>query len=184
MKKSIAFLILCFVVISIHLKAQEISSAPVQADKISIGLGIGQEHGGFGVNLTAYPIRSVGIFGGLGYNMVGAGYNVGLKFRLISPRPTATVTPYLVAMYGYDAVIKVAGASQYNKIFYGPTVGAGIDYKSYSKSKMYYSFGINIPIRGPEVDEYMDDLTKNYGVEFKTGLLPITFTIAFKYILK
>ena len=184
MKKSIVCLLVCFVLISIQLKAQEISSAPVQTDKISIGIGIGQEHGGFGVNLTAYPIRSIGIFGGLGYNMVGAGYNIGLKFRLISAKPTAKVTPYAVAMYGYNAVIKVTGASQYDKIFYGPTFGAGIDYKSYSKSKIYYSFGINVPIRGTEVDEYMDDLTNNHNVEFKTGLFPITFTIGFKYILK
>lgn len=174
----------CVALISINLKAQEIASAPVQTDKISIGIGIGQEHGGFGINLTAYPIRSIGIFGGLGYNMVGAGYNIGLKFRLIPARPTATVTPYAVAMYGYNAVIKVTDASQYDKIFYGPTLGAGIDYKSYSKSKIYYSFGLNIPVRAPEVDEYMDDLTTNHNVVFKSGLFPITFTIGFKYILR
>lgn len=184
MKKSIICLLACFVFISIQLKAQEISPAPVLTDKISIGIGIGQEHGGFGANLTAYPIKSIGIFGGLGYNMVGAGYNIGLKFRLIPAKPTATVTPYFVAMYGYNAVIKVSGASQFDKIFYGPTFGVGIDYKSYSKSKIYYSFGINVPIRGTEVDEYMDDLKTKHNVEFKTGLIPITFTIGFKYILK
>jgi len=184
MKKSFVYLLLCFVLISIQIYAQENSTTPVQADKISIGIGIGQEHGGFGANLTAYPLRSIGIFGGLGYNMVGAGYNIGLKFRLVSAKPTAKVTPYAVAMYGYNAVIKVTGASQFDKIFYGPTVGIGIDYKSYSRSKIYYSFGINVPIRGPEVDEYIEDLKTNHNVEFKTGLIPVTFTIGFKYILK
>jgi len=184
MKKSIVCLLICFVLLSTQLKAQQISSVQVQTDKISIGVGIGQEHGGFGINLTAYPIRNIGIFGGLGYNMVGAGYNIGLKFRLIPVKPTATVTPYAVAMYGYNAVIKVTGASEFDKIFYGPTFGIGIDYKSYSKSKIYYSFGINVPIRVPEVDEYMDDLKTNHNVEFKSGLIPVTFTIGFKYILK
>ena len=183
MKKSKVYFMLCFVILSIQLNAQESTSVPIQYDKITIGIGFGQDYGGIGVNLTVYPLKSIGIFGGLGYNMVGAGYNVGAKLRLVSAKPTAKVTPYALGMYGYNAVIRVSGASQYNKVFYGPTFGIGIDYKSYPRSKMYYSFAIMVPIRGSEVEDYMDDLKTNHNVTFSSDLFPLTFSVGFKYIL-
>ena len=183
MKKRMVCL-LCFVFITIQLNAQENAAAPVKTDKISVGLGYGQDYGGLGVNLIAYPLRNIGVFGGVGYNIVGAGYNIGLKFRLISSKPTAKVTPCALAMYGYNAVIKVTGASDLNKVFYGPTFGVGIDYKSYSRSKIFYSFALMVPIRGEEVDEYIDDLKTNHNVEFNNELFPVTFSLGLKYILK
>jgi hypothetical protein len=184
MKKVTVYLMLSFILIAIQMKAQENVSTPVQTDVLSIGLGLGQDYGGFGLNLIAYPQRNIGIFGGLGYNLAGAGYNIGLKFRLISKKPTGKVNPYAVVMYGYNAAIKVTDASQYDKVFYGPTVGVGIDLKSHPRSKIYYSFGINVPIRGSEVDDYMNDLKNNHGVEFNNDLFPVTFSIGFKYIFK
>ena len=184
MKRGNFYLMLCFLFIAIQLKAQENTSAPVQTEVISAGIGIGQDYGGFGLNLIAYPQRNIGLFGGIGYNINGPGYNVGLKFRLISKKPTGKVNPYAVFMYGYNAVVVVTNFPDYNKVFYGPTVGFGIDLKLHPTSKFYYSLGINIPIRGSEVDDYMNDLKNNYGVEFKNDLFPVTFSIGFKYIFK
>jgi hypothetical protein len=184
MKKVTLYFMLYFLFIVIQVKAQENSSTPVQTDVISGGIGIGQDYGGFGLNLIAYPQRNIGIFGGVGYNLAGAGYNVGLKFRLISKKPTGKVNPYAVVMYGYNAVIMVTDASQYDKVFYGPTAGIGIDLKTHPRSKIYYSFGLNIPFRGSEVDDYMNDLKNNHSVEFKNDLFPVTFSIGFKYIFK
>jgi hypothetical protein len=183
MKKMKGYLVLCLLFIAISLKAQESGAGQVTTDKLAIGVGIGQDYGGFGAHLSYYPHRNIGLFGGLGYNFVGAGYNAGVKLRLVPAKPTAKVTPYLIAMYGYNAVIKVQNEADLNKMFYGPTFGLGIDYKGYSRSKLYYNFGINVPIRGSEVDDYMDDLKNNHNVEFKTGLFPITFSLGFKYIL-
>jgi hypothetical protein len=184
MKKAKLYFLFCFVILTNQLNAQESTSVPVPYDKVSIGAGFGQDYGGIGVNLAVYPLKSIGIFGGLGYNLVGAGYNVGAKLRLVSSKPTAKVTPFALGMYGYNAVIRVSGASQFNKVFYGPTFGAGIDFKSYPRSKILYSFALMVPIRSSEVDEYMDDLTTNHYVEFTSDLIPVTFSIGFKYILK
>ena len=87
-------------------------------------------------------------------------------------------------MYGYNAAIAVTDASQYDKVFYGPTVGIGIDLKSRPSSKIYYSIGLSVPIRSSEVDDYMNDLKNNHNVEFKNDLFPVTFSIGFKYIFK
>jgi len=184
MKKAKLYLFLCFALTTIQLNAQESTSQPVPYDKVSIGVGFGQDYGGIGANLAVYPLKSIGIFGGLGYNLVGAGYNVGAKLRLVSAKPTAKVTPYALGMYGYNAVIRVSGASQYNKVFYGPTFGIGIDFKSYPRSKIYYSIALLIPVRGSEVNDYMDDLKTNHNVEFTSDLIPVTFSLGFKYILK
>jgi hypothetical protein len=184
MKTGTIFLFSFFVFITIQLNAQDSVPAPVQYDKIAVGLGIGQDYGGFGVNLTYYPLKSIGLFGGLGYTLVGFGYNAGMKLRLLSNKPKAKVTPYILAMYGYNAAIKVSGAEEYDKLFYGPTFGLGIDFKSYPRSKIYYSFAILLPVRGSDVDAYMDDLKTNHNVEFKNDLFPVTFSLGLKYILK
>jgi len=184
MKRGNVYLMLCFLFLAIQLKAQENASEPVKTDIISAGIGIGQDYGGFGVNVIAYPHRNIGIFGGFGANLIGVGYNAGLKFRLISKKPTAKVTPYALVMYGYNAVIVVTDFSEYDKVFYGPTIGFGIDLKTRPTHKIYYSFGMNIPIRGSEVDNYKTDLETNHGVQFNNNLWPVTFSIGFKYIFK
>jgi len=184
MKKSTGYFLFFFLFFSSQLVAQEATTFAVQPDKFSIGLGIGQDYGGFGGHAVVYPQQNIGFFAGFGYNLVGFGYNVGVKLRLVSQKPTTKVNPYAVLMYGYTAAIKVQDASQYDKIFYGSTVGVGIDLKSNPMSKIYYSFGINMPLRGTAVDDYMADLKNNHGVVFNNDLLPVTFSLGFKYILK
>jgi hypothetical protein len=180
MKRISAYLFACFLFISVNLIAQEINQPPVITDKVSLGIGLGQDYGGIGGHAIVYPHRNIGIFVGLGYNFNDFGYNVGLKLRVLPSKPTAKVTPYAIIMYGYNATIKVQDAEQLNKTFYGPTFGVGIDLKSHPTSKMYYSFGINLPFRGTQVDDYM---TAN-NIELKTELLPITISLGIKFIIK
>ena len=187
MKKIIFYLMLCFLFISVQLNAQENVTAPVQTDVISIGLGFGQDYGGSGVHMIVYPQRNIGIFGGLGYKLDGLGYNVGLKLRQVSKKPMAKINPYAIVMYGYNAALVErdvfsAYLHEYDKVFYGPTVGIGIDLKFHPMSKFYYSFGLNIPIRGSQVNDYINDLRTNYGL-VSNDLLPVTFSIGFKYII-
>lgn len=153
-------------------------------DKVSLGLGLGMDFGGIGGNLLFYPQRNIGIFGGLGFAYAGTGYNVGIKLRTASSDSTARVVPYGLLMYGYNAAIVVTNATDLNKIFYGPSLGFGLDYKSHLSKKSYWTIALIIPIRGSEVDDYMEDLKDNHGVEFKNDLLPVSFTIGYRIILK
>ncbi|MCX6292182.1 MAG: hypothetical protein NT126_10515 [Bacteroidetes bacterium] len=154
-----------------------------EIDKASLGIGTGQDYGGLGVSLLIYPDKNIGIFGGAGYAFAGLGFNVGTKLRIVSENSTAKVSPYALIMYGYNAAIAVTNAAIYDKLFYGVTFGLGMDYKSRPAKKGYWSLALLIPVRGPEVRAYMNDLKNNHGVEFKNDLLPVTFSIGYRFII-
>jgi len=151
-------------------------------DIIAFGLGLGQDYGGIGVNLTIYPQKNIGIFGSVGYVLAGAGFNFGLKLRIIPNHEFKKVSPYAIGMYGYNATVKIMEKSEFDKIFYGPSAGGGIDLR-FRRNKGYLSFGITIPFRDPEVDEYMDKLEKEQNADFGSGLAPFTISVGYKIII-
>jgi hypothetical protein len=147
-------------------------------DVLSLGIGLGQDYGGIGGNLIMYPQQNIGIFTGVGYAIAGTGYNFGVKLRLINEK--SSVAPYLIAMYGYNAALAVLNKSDLNKIFYGPTVGIGLDIGLKPNKAGYWSLGIYYPIRGNEVDNYINFLKTNYLLEMKNSLWPISISIGYK----
>ena len=152
-------------------------------DNATLGFGLGLDFGGLvGMKVTYYPIKNIGIFGGLGYALIDPGYNIGLKFRILSSKRKKQLSPYLIAMYGYNAIIKVSNASQFDKIFYGATTGLGMDFQT-SRNKSYWSLAVLIPFRSPDVQNYIDDLKKNHGVVFKNDLFPLAFSVGYNFIL-
>lgn len=152
------------------------------ADPISLGIGLGQNFGGIGGKLLIYPQQNIGFFGGLGYAMAGVGYNVGTKVRFFSKKNPRT-NFYLTGMYGYNATVTIKNENQYNKIFYGPTFGFGIDTGKRSYKKGYWTMALLFPFRDAEVDDYFDDLEDNHGVKFENSLLPFTFSFGYHFAL-
>ena len=151
-------------------------------DKSSIGIGAGFDYGGFGVNFAHYPVDYIGVFGGVGYALADLGYNAGVKFRYISSKNTTkSMLPFLMGMYGYNTAIKVNGSPNFNKLYYGPTVGAGLDFFSRS-GRSYWTFAITFPIRGSEPNDYIDDL-KDQGVKFENELFPVGLTVGWRFIM-
>jgi len=148
-------------------------------ENVSLGLGLGMDHGGFGLNLCVYPIKNIGIFLGGGYAFIGPGFNGGLKFRVFSDR----TSPYASVMYGYHAVVKVQNAGQFNKMFYGTTLGLGVDLWINSEKRSYLSLGLLIPFRGSSVQTYVDDLKKNHNIVFKSSLPPVGISFSYRIIL-
>lgn len=150
----------------------------------TLGVGAGLDYGGIGANLLYYPTAKLGVFGGFGYAFAGVGYNFGAKFRLIANKEFPKINPYLTAMYGYNAAIAVKDATQFNKIFYGPTVGAGIDFNPNSAKKSgYWSLAILVPIRSSEVDKYFDYLKYSKGIKFENELFPIAISLGYRFKL-
>jgi len=152
-------------------------------DKVSLGAGMGMDFGGLGVNLLVYPQRNIGLFGGIGYAFAGTGYNIGAKIRFVSENTRSKAAFYGLAMYGYNAAIAVSNATEYNKLFYGPTLGFGFDYKSHPSKRGYWTFAILLPIRSTEVDDYIKDLEDHHSIEFKNALMPIGITMGYRIIL-
>lgn len=169
--------------LTFQLNAQESISTPVRTDKLTIGAGIGFDHGGFGGNILIYPAKNAGLFAGAGYALAGVGINAGIKLRLATDNPETRVMPIALFMYGYNAAIAVTNATQYNKLFYGPTIGIGCDYRRHPLAGGYWSIALLLPFRSSEVEDYMDDLETNHGVEFKNELLPVGISIGYKFII-
>lgn len=144
----------------------------------SFGFGLGVDYGGLGANIVAYPSNYIGTFIGLGVIPTGLGVNGGVKFG--RPNTSHKVSPYLLVMYGYNAVIKVINASNLNRVFYGPTIGFGLDIKGNVLHPNHWSLGVGVPIRDGEVDGYITNLKNVYGVVMKRELLPITLSLGYR----
>jgi hypothetical protein len=152
-------------------------------DKLNLGVGLGFDYGGIGGNLTFYPQKNIGLFFGGGYAIAGFGYNTGIKIRFLPEKHSSQFTPFLIAMYGYNAAVHVSNASQYDKLFYGPTVGAGFDLGSHEVGKGAFSLAIFVPIRSSEPNDYMNHLQNDYGISFPHKLLPIGFSFGYRFNL-
>jgi hypothetical protein len=157
---------------------------PIPTDIISLGVGFGLDYGGIGLNLMVYPQKNIGLFGGVGYAFAGIGYNAGFKLRFIATESKSIVVGYFTGMYGYNAALLVENASEYNKLFCGVTLGAGIDLRSKTKKGGYWSFAVLLPFRSSEVDAYLDDLETNHNVELKNDFLPVAFSIGYRIIIE
>ncbi|HEY4209171.1 MAG TPA: hypothetical protein VGM31_20240 [Puia sp.] len=163
--------------------AQSTYSDGPSYDKINFGLGFGFDYGGLGGNLTVYPQKNIGVFFGGGYAFAGFGYNVGVKARILPSKPSSQFTPFFLAMYGYHAAVHVSNATQYDKMFYGPTFGIGCDLGSHEKGKGAFSLAFFVPIRTTNPNDYIDELHNNYGITFKNKVLPIGFSVGYKFNL-
>jgi hypothetical protein len=159
------------------------STIEVRRDILSLGIGLGMDYGGIGGSLLIYPQQNIGIFGGVGYAFAGTAYNMGVKLRMVSKTSKSPVVFYVLAMYGYNAAIAVLNASQYNKIFYGPTIGLGIDIGARPNKSGYWSLGLFFPVRGDEVDKYFTDLKNNHNIEIKNSLWPVAISIGYRFKL-
>jgi hypothetical protein len=154
----------------------------VLLDKFSFGLGLGMDYGGIGANILVYPQTNFGLFAGLGYPLAGFGYNAGIKLRLTKEQPTSKTHPYIIGMYGYNSAIYVVNGTNYNKLFYGPTVGFGLDLRSKYGRIGFWTLALLIPIRGSDVKNYIDDLQNKQNVNFKSKLLPVGVSIGYRFI--
>ncbi len=138
--------------------------------KAFFGLGIGLDHGGFGVRADVKPIPEVGVFGGVGYALAGLGWNAGAICRIL---PERIVCPYITGMYGYNAayVLKVQSSSTQvdSDLYYGPSFGAGVEFMRKSRSA-FWNLGVLVPIRSDQLEiDHPDAAEKLWPVTISIG---------------
>ncbi|HEY4150925.1 MAG TPA: hypothetical protein VGM41_18435 [Chitinophagaceae bacterium] len=184
MNKSSLLLLPFFLLIVLVSDAQYHSNHSIESnsyDQVSLGFGFGLDYGGFGGNLTVYPQKNIGLFASGGYALAGFGYNVGVKARILPDHGQAS--PYFVAMYGYNAAVVVVNEQGFNKLYYGPSIGAGVDIWANRSRKGYLSLALLVPFRSPDVQNYIDYLRNSQGIDFKNNLIPIALSIGYKFVL-
>lgn len=92
-----------------------------------IGFGTGNVYGGLiGVNLAYEPVKGLGISAGAGYYLAGLGYNGMIYYKFLADKK---VNPLVYGLFGTNSVIKVVGATHYNRLYTGPGLGAGSFFK-------------------------------------------------------
>lgn len=140
-----------------------------------VGVGGGLSYGGFGTHLSYRPFEKLGVFGSLGYNLDGLGYNVGLKYLLTSPKK---LSPYLTGMYGYNTVLLVETLTMESKTtYFGFSTGVGVEFRLNEKS--FLSTEVLVPFRPQAYNDAVNDL-QSIGYEIK-DLLPVTFCIGYHF---
>lgn len=148
-----------------------------EESKGNLGFGLGISYGGIGARLSFLPDSHLGIFGAGGYNLNGFAYTIGAQGRLL---PGKKVVPVFMAMYGYNAVIIVQGAEHFNKTYYGPTFGGGVEIHSYNRQN-FFTIELLAPVRSQEFKNHLQDLKSNPSIEMSDPW-PVTFS--FGYHLK
>lgn len=146
------------------------------SSSFNLGFGLGIDYGGFGMKGNFLPSPNVGLFAGIGYNLNSLGYNVGGEYRFA---PDKRVCPAFLAMYGYNGVIVVDGASQYNATFYGPSIGLGLEIKSKKKPANFLNIELLVPFRSQEFTNALNALKNNPSIALKSEPLPIAFSIGY-----
>ena len=146
--------------------------------QVYIGLGVGLDYGGIiGGKIEYLPVNNFGLYGGLGYNLLSAGWNVGATYKI---SPDNKVSPNLMLFYGYNGVSKVEGASQYDMTSYGVTIGGNLDIKVGTNGNKL-SVGLFIPIRSQKFKDNYDAMKNDPRIELKNELMPIAISIGYNF---
>lgn len=142
----------------------------------SFGLGAGLDYGGFGGQLHCRAARPLAVFLGGGYALAGFGLNAGVEGRVI---PDARWCPILSAMYGYNAVIVIEDAEEFNKLYYGPSFGLGVEVSGKRNNRNFLRLQLLLPLRPTDFKDDLDRLKRNPAIEIRSE--PPDFGVSIGY---
>lgn len=152
-----------------------------EVSKGSFGIGFGQDYGALGARLTFLPDQHLGLYFSGGYAIAGFGYNAGALIRI---KPENRTVPTFNVMYGYTAAISVSGVPQYDKIYYGPSLGAGFISKNRHDQKNFWHFEIILPFRPAEFDRDLAALQANTNIKGLQTPWPIRLVLDIILVFK
>jgi hypothetical protein len=179
MKYIVLALLVCFVLPSFCQDYYR-TDIPEPETKMNIGLGIGLDYGGIGAKITFLPVKRLGIFGGIGYAIADFGYNIGAYVRIA---PDKTVCPTLGFMYGYNATIKIQNASEYDKVYYGPSVSGGIEIH-FGGRPNFMNIELVVPFRSQDFHDDWDTIKQQPNISIVADPLPVAFSIGYHFAFK
>jgi hypothetical protein len=145
---------------------------------VNFGVGIGLSYGGIGGRVSIFPVSRAGVFGAVGYNFNKMGYNVGAILRII---PQKKICPVVMVMYGYNAVLLIDGMDEFQKTYYGPSLGPGMEIR-FKNNQNYLNVEILVPIRSQEWHDDIDAVRTLYKQGYIEGFvepLPVAISIGY-----
>lgn len=177
MKKHFALLVFLFLLEINYSSAQIDTTKKVAGGSVNIGLGLGIDYGGIGTRFTVVPNKNGFLFLALGYNIVGLGINAGAGYLILPDKRTC---PYLIGMYGYNAVIVIENASKYDEIYYGPSFGIGVEFIN-RRNKNFWNLELLLPVRPKKYDDDLNKLKHNPSIRIESEPPPIGFSVGFHF---
>jgi hypothetical protein len=121
------------------------------------------------------------LFAAGGYNIVGFGWQTGVKGLIIGKTENHVVRPYGMAMFGINSVIIVEGANEYNEAYLGFTLGAGIELRFGGKKKNGFDIALVVPIRSQEFWDDWNYIKNNPAFEVASNPAPIGISMGFHH---
>jgi len=146
--------------------------------QVYLGPGFGLDYGGIGGKVEYLPVKNFGIFGGLGYNLLSVGWNVGATYKIL---PDKRVSPNLMLLYGYNGVYRDIFVTDNNLASYGPSIGGNVDLKIGRSSRQKVSVGLFVSFQTKEFKDKVDKLKTD--TNFDILLLPIQFSVGYNFKL-
>jgi hypothetical protein len=171
--------VVIIVLFAMTYRASAQSNGTTKEHKVYLGVGYGFDYGGIGAKVEYLPTPHFGLFGGLGYNLLSAGWNLGATYKIL---PAKKVSPNLMLFYGYNAVFIGADdyAKKYEKTSYGVTLGVNLDIRAGKKGNKC-SIGLFVPIRSSEFKDNYDAAKDDPFLDFKNSLIPVGFSIGYNF---
>jgi len=146
------------------------------------GIGLGLDYGGLlGVQFGYAPVKHLTLFAAGGYNIVGFGWQTGVKGLIIGKTENHVARPYGMAMFGINSVIIVEGANEYNEAYLGFTLGAGIELRFGGKKKNGFDIALVVPIRSQEFWDDWNYIKNNPAFEVASNPAPIGISMGFHH---
>lgn len=149
---------------------------------MDLGIGFGLDYGGLlGVQVGYVPLKYLTIFAAGGYYIIQMGWQLGIKTPFIAKNSENPFRPYLKAMYGNNSIIIVDGASYYDKVYTGFTIGFGLEFRMGKKKQNGFDIELNVPLRSPDFWEDWNEVKDDPYVGVTQDPLPFTISIGFHH---
>ncbi len=148
-----------------------------------MGFGFGLDYGGLGGKMSLLPSRFLAIFGSAGYHLVDFGWQVGVTFYILPKTNLNSIRPYVKVMYGTNRVIKIDGASYYNKNYMGLTPGIGVEFRFGKTQSSGINIDLNLPVSSQDFKDDYDVVENDPDVRIDAGPFPLAFSIGYHFEL-
>jgi len=145
-----------------------------------LGIGLGCDYSGLGIKFSYLPIPYFSTFVSGGFAFVDLAWNIGISYHLIPKTSKNVLSPHIKAMYGYNEIIWLFDAKEYNSIYYGFTPGIGVEYRFGENKKYRIDVDINFPIRSQEYKDDFKIIDDDPDVDIKNPL-PFAFAIGYHW---
>ena len=82
-------------------------------------------------------------------------------------------------MYGYNGVIVIEDAEEFNKLYYGPSFGLGVEVSGKRNNRNFLRLQLLLPLRPTDFKDDLDRLRRNPAIEIRSE--PPDFGVSIGY---